>query len=81
MTKQEIKKALTGHINTIRKDKNGEEYCIINLGFVNAPQNFAQFKQSELEKVTDLLNDLGYVPTLHTKTTCGYYEKSLKFYL
>ena len=82
MTRQEIKKALKGYRNTIKKDKNGFEYCIINLGFVNAPANFAQFEQSELETVTEILNDLGYVPMLRTQNhKNGIIEKSLTFYL
>lgn len=81
MTKQEIKKALKGHRNTIRKDKNGFEYCVVNLGFVNAPENFAPFDQEELETVTELLNDLGFVPILRTQNhRGGIIEKSLSFY-
>lgn len=78
MDKNEIKKALKGHMNRFMKDRNGATYCVINLGFADSTlgDNFKKYDPAERDEVTEILNDLGYVPTLISGR-----EMLLKFYI
>ena len=59
LTKQEVKKALKGYMNRVLTDRHGEEYCVINLGYKNAPANYHQFSEQEKAEVIEILNNLG----------------------